>query len=389
MKIGLVIPKFVAGGAEQVVMELAMEYKNLGHEVVIISMSSGGNMLNRFKKSCIKLKEFDLDRQFRFSPVWLVDVAKARKRIKHFLKEESFDVVHIHLMGPEIDFLHAARWVKTKVVVYTIHSVYRQFCSKEPIDKIKNWRRRKAYIKYDHIYAVDDEVKDWAIKCNMIKPDHISVVRNGIDFSRLHISLTKEELRRKYGWNQDEIVILNIGRLTEPKNQIALIRAIHLIFKKGINLRLVIVGDGPLKSFLEDEVRTLSLNHRVQLLGYREDIPSLLKAADVFAFPSLWEGLPIALLEALACDIRVVASNIPIHRKILGGGNFGWLTSISSPEEISDSILNALKNIESTNLKVSTAKKMVLENFSSKRMANDYIESYLKILKNKGIKLDI
>lgn len=387
IKIGLVIAGFNTGGAEQVVFELAKEYKHLGHEVVVIGLSSGGNMLNRFKKSGIDLKEMDLERQFRFSPKWYLEVLRSRKIISHLFIQECFDVVHTHLMGTDIDCLYAARKAGTKVIVHTIQNVYRQFGSHHLVDKIRNWQRRKAYRKFDHIYAVADEVKKWAVKHDMVELEHISVIKNAIDFSRLEVGSSKEELRKTYGWEKDDLIILNIGSLTEQKNQSTLIKAVQLVLKRGIDLSLVIIGDGPLKTFLEEEICALDLNNRIQLLGYREDIPSLLKASDIFVFPSLWEGLPIALLEALACGIPVVASDIPVHRKILDNDNFGWLTPISNPERISDTLITVFQNKESSDLKSEAAKKMVSENYSSKRMAEDYIESYVEILRSKGVRI--
>lgn len=383
MKIGLIIPKFNAGGAEQVVLELAKQYKNIGHDVVIISMSMNGNMFSKFKESGITLKEFGINRQFRFSPGWFKDVLQAKKKIMQYLFEEKFDVIHTHLMGPDIDVLYPALKTKTKVIVHTIHNVYKQFRSKALLDIIRNWRRRRAYRKYNHVFAVDDEVKNWAIKCNILSPRHISTVKNGIDFSRLDVPLARDDIRSSNGWKRDEIIILNIGNLTKQKNQINLIRAVPLVLKKGINIRLVIAGDGPLRKHLENELQTLGLEDNVNILGYREDVPKLLRAADLFVFPSLWEGLPIALLEALACGIPVLASDVPIHQKILDNGNLGWLFAASSPEEISKGIFLAIKNRKTSERKSLASAEKIRQNYSSERMAKEYIDSYLEIKNNK------
>lgn len=383
LKIALVLPGFVIGGAERITLDLAKEYKNMGHDVVIVSMISGGNMLNQFKMSGIILKEFDLGRQGRFTLGWLAEVIKARKTINHYLIKEAFDVVHTHLMGPDIDFLNASLKAKTRVRVHTIHNVYRQFASKKLLDRIKNIRRRIAYSKYDHIFAVSDEVKNWAIKSKIVSSDHITTIQNGIDLSRSHTQITKDKLRKNYGFNKDEIIAINIGSLTEQKNQKILINAMKILTGKGTNIRLLIAGKGPLRSSIVDKISALELESSVELLGCREDIPALLKASDLFIFPSLWEGLPVVLLEALACGIPVVASDIPAHRKILQEGRLGWLTQILNPGEIADTISFVLNNYISAEEKVIKAQKVVLENFTIERMAQSYLNSYFKIFKKK------
>lgn len=376
MKIGLALPMFAAGGAEQVVLGLAREYLGLGHEAVIMSMSAGGNMRERFLKCGARLKEFGIKREFRLSPGWIADIIRARTMISRCLLEEGFDVVHTHLT--DIDFLYAAKRAGVKAVVHTIHNVYRQYAGGKPVDRLRNWRRRAAYKRYDRVFAVDDEVRDWAVERGMVESGGITTVRNGISFSSLNVKTPRQELRKRYGLGPNDRMVLNTGSLTAQKNQLSLIRAVHLLAQKGMDIRLFIAGEGPLRGELECEVKALGIGSSVRLLGYREDIPSLLKAADVFAFPSLWEGLPIALLEALACGTMALASDIPVHSKILGAGRFGWLTPAASPGEIAGVLEKALKSAKRS--KVKAAREMVIENYSAGRMAKEYISSYLEIL---------
>ncbi len=380
MKIGLALPMFAAGGAEQVVLGLARECQALGHEVVIMSMAAGGNMRERFLKSGIRLKELGLKREFRPSPGWIADIIRARTKVRRCLLEEGFDVVHTHLMGTDTDFLYAAQRAGVKAVVHTIHNVYRQYASRRAVDRIRNWRRRAAYKRYDRVFAVDDEVRDWAVERGMVERGGITTVRNGISFPSLDVRTSREELRKRYGIGRNDRMVLNTGSLTAQKNQLSIVRAVHLLAQKGMGIRLFIAGEGPLRGELENEVRALGIESSVRLLGYREDIPSLLKAADIFAFPSLWEGLPIALLEALACGTMALASDIPVHNRILGAGRFGWLAPAGSPGDIAGALEKALKSAKSFIGNIKAAREMVIENYSAGRMAKEYISSYLEIL---------
>lgn len=383
MRIGLVIPRFSAGGAEQVVLALAKEFRALGHEVTIVSIGSGGNMVPVFNKSGVDLVELGIQRQFRMSPFWLIDVIKSRNRIIGCLAEKRFDVVHTHLMGTDIDCLYAAKRAGVKAVVHTIHNVYEQYHRKNGMERVRNWRRRIAYAKYNHIYAVDDEVQAWAIKCGIVTPDHITTIRNGVNFSRLNISSSKEELRRRYDFKEGQIIALNVGSLTKQKNHVNLIMAMKTVVKGYPTVRLLIAGGGPLKDALQKKITEAGLGQVVELLGYRDDIPSLMKASDLFVFPSLWEGLPIALLEALATGLPAIVSDIPVHRKILDSGNIGWLIPTEDFEAVAGGILAALGSMGSSG-KHLYGQRMVLESYSSKSMAEKYLASYIEILKKKG-----
>ena len=94
LNIGLVLPGLKAGGGQQVVLELACEYRNAGHDVEIISLGSGGDMIGFFKKSGIKLKELSLERKFKLSFKWPFEVLRRRKKIRRYIRKQAFDVIH-------------------------------------------------------------------------------------------------------------------------------------------------------------------------------------------------------------------------------------------------------------------------------------------------------
>ncbi len=263
MKIGLALPMFAAGGAEQVVLGLARECQALGHEVVIMSMAAGGNMRERFLKSGIRLKELGLKREFRPSPGWIADIIRARTKVRRCLLEEGFDVVHTHLMGTDTDFLYAAQRAGVKAVVHTIHNVYRQYASRRAVDRIRNWRRRAAYKRYDRVFAVDDEVRDWAVERGMVERGGITTVRNGISFPSLDVRTSREELRKRYGIGRNDRMVLNTGSLTAQKNQLSIVRAVHLLAQKGMGIWLFIAGEGPLRGELEQLLHGTHACHTV------------------------------------------------------------------------------------------------------------------------------
>ena len=117
----------------------------------------------------------------------------------------------------------------------------------------------------------------------------------------------------------EDMVLLSVGELNDNKNHITPIRALAKLNNK--NIKYLIAGKGPLKNYLKEEIKKLGLENQVKLLGYRNDIYELDKVSDIFVFPSKREGLSVALMEALACGLPVVCSNIRGNRDFISEEN--------------------------------------------------------------------
>lgn len=385
MRICLLLPGLVAGGAEAVVLSQAREFTALGHEAVVMSLSTGGNMLHRFLDQGFTVRQFDLVTRFRVSPAWLSDRKRAVERLSRALAEKRPDVLHTHLMGPDLLGLRAGRKAGIKVVVHTIHNVYPQFRPHSLADTFRNIRRRRAYAQHDRLYAVTQEVREWTIECRMANRNHVEVIHNGIDLSHLDTSAARENIRKSLGWKEDEKVVLAVGSLTDQKNHVGLLSAAGQLLEMIGPYVLAIAGAGPLKSVIESKSVELPEGVRVELLGYRSDVPDLLKGADVFALVSFWEGLPIALLEALYAGIPVVASNIPVHRNVLEDGALGTLADPHEPSDIAHAIARALgESNDVKSMRRALAKRRIVDKYSSTRMAKDYLCSYRMLLAGKA-----
>lgn len=380
MKIGYVLPKFVAGGAEQVVLELSKALTGMGHAVEITALASGGDMAAAFYDSHLKCHELGMERHFRLNPQWFWQYMQDHKKLCAFFKAQAYDVIHTHLMGTDVRCLSPAKQSGAAVVCYTIHNVYPKYISKEYFERLRNHRRKTAYRQYDFIFAVDDAVTDWAIDTGMVRPDKIHTVYNGIDLSRMSLKASKAEIRQRLGWKKDTGVLLNVASLTPQKNQRNLIQAIRILVEKGLPVALKIAGTGGLKQELEELIETLRLQAHVELLGYRRDVPDLLKAADTFVLPSHWEGLPISLLEAIAGQTPVAASDIPVHRKILSKGDLGNLIDGTEPEAIADCLIDMWHHTDANKTRAERAKKAIESKFSSLAMAENHLALYQRII---------
>jgi len=142
------------------------------------------------------------------------------------------------------------------------------------------------------------------------------VIYNGFEPQRLinedkERSLIRREVRAEFGWPDESRIVVHVGRMAYQKNHETIIAAVRQSFESDSRLRLLLVGSGPRLAQVQRWLREEKIDRITSLAGVRTDVPRLLKAADVFFFPSRWEGLPGALIEALGTGLSVVASDIP------------------------------------------------------------------------------
>lgn len=259
------------------------------------------------------------DIPFERSPLKF-DNIRAYRALKKLLSEEHYDIIHCHTpMGGVLARLAARKYRKrgTKVI-YTAHGFH--FYKGAPL---KNWLLYYP-VEWlcahwtDTLIAINQEDYALAKKCMHAK-NVVFVPGVGVDFTRFdEVKVNRAAMRRELGVPKDAVLLLSVGELIQRKNHEVVIRAVADLDRNDIYY--FVAGQGELEGQLAFVIRTLDLVDRVKLLGYRKDIPELLKIADIFVFPSLHEGLPVALMEALACNMPVVCSNIRGNKDLVKDG---------------------------------------------------------------------
>lgn len=195
--------------------------------------------------------------------------------------------------------------------------------------------------------AVSAQVQHYAITHEGVTPTRITVIQNGID--PLDVVSNKpwlrENLRTQLGIPEDNLLILTVGRLTQQKGHTYLLDAISRIAPRFSGVRFIFAGDGSLRPNLEAKARNLGISDKVIFLGIRDDIGDLLFSSDVFAQPSLWEGLSLALLEALMAGIPVLATQVEGVVDVVEHGKSAWLV----PPKDAESLATGLERLITDN----------------------------------------
>jgi len=276
------------GGAEVVVLRLGEALRARGHEVVPVGPARGcGWLAQQFRDRGFEPETFDLHRPLDW---------RCLRGMVDMLRRRRVDIVHSHEFTMAVYGTAAARWIRRPHVI-TMHGNQRM---------TSRWRRRQllrgAFRWSDATVAVSHDTKRHLDAEIGLAPRVVRIVPNGVPVP----AGERGRLRATLGVPENALVVAAMGSLVPRKGHAVLIRA--LAAEAGLPWRLVIAGGGPEREPLQALARELRVDERVHLLGHRDDIGDILAAADIFAMPSLWEGLPLALLEAMATGKPVVAS---------------------------------------------------------------------------------
>ena len=249
---------------------------------------------------------------------------QALKALKRLLNETHYDIIHCHTpMGAVVARLAAkkSRRLGTKVI-YTAHGFH--FYRGAPV---KNWLLYYPVERFlarwtDVIITMNREDEQAARKFPCPRIEYVPGV--GVDLKRFSRHQPREAVRAALGIAPDETFILSVGELIARKNYGVAVDALSALDPQ-LEVNFCIAGIGDKEDELRQHIRDKGLAGKVRLLGFRDDIPDLLHAADVFFFPSLQEGLPVAVMEAMACGLPIVCSKIRGNTDLIDEGLGGYL----------------------------------------------------------------
>jgi glycosyltransferase involved in cell wall biosynthesis len=224
------------------------------------------------------------------------------------------------------------------------------------------------------LVAVSQQVKEYSIHDEGIDAEKIHVIPNGLDFSRFKEISPEEKrtIRRRLNLVEDGPVLLTIARLAAPKGHTILIQAAPLVMEKHPQAAFLFAGDGSLRAELEEQAGRLGISQAVHFLGVRSDIPDLLSIADVFVLPSLTEGLPVALLEAMAAGLPVIASRVGGVETLVTDELTGLTVPAGDPEGLSRAIIRLLDDRNAGERLGRAAQSYIRTHYSAERMCAAY-----------------
>lgn len=268
---------------------------------------------------------------------------KAYKKLCQIQKKEGYDIIHVHT---PIAGLYG-RLLKLKFptikTIYTVHGFH--FYKGAPK---KNWiiyyPIEKIMSKFtDIIITMNEEDYNQALKFNIKNTYKINGV--GIDLSHYNPNLyNKNEVRKELGLRKDDFVIVMIAEVNKNKNHIQMIKAIEILKKKGIEVKVICAGTGPLLETIKEEIKKRGLEENIFMLGFRKDIPKLITACDIGILLSYREGLPRNIMELMAYGKPVIGTDIRGIRDLVGNDVNGYIVELNNQLKTSETIAYIYNN---------------------------------------------
>ena len=356
MKIMQVIPYFCFGGAEIMCENLTYALKNAGQEVFAVSLYHDRTPIaRRMEEAGIRIVY--LDKKLG------LDLSMVPKLIK-IIRRERPDVVHTHLDVIKYAVL-AAKLAGVKKCVHTVHSLADREAEGR-VQKIINgfYFRRGCSVPV----ALTPEVRNSVAEFYGIPLRRVPVIYNGIDLSRCVPKTTYE--------TGETVTILHVGRFDVPKNHPGLLEAFRLLLETHPECRLRLVGDGELRPDMEKLAREKGIADFVEFCGMQSNVYPYLHDADIFTLPSIYEGNPMTIIEAMGTGLPIVASRVGGIPDMISDGESGLLVE-PEPQSICAG-LTRLVGDAALRQRLGLAARKQSQTFSAEHMARDYISCYSK-----------
>lgn len=229
----------------------------------------------------------------------------------------------------------------------------------------------------DHIISNSEAGADYAISRGA-SPEKVGVIRNGRDVDLFLNGSASKELYDSLGLKKEQMIVGTVGRLVKRKGHYDLIGAWPEITEKHPDARLLFVGDGPEREGLKNQVKELSCDDSVVFAGQRDDVPDILDVMDVFVFPSHYEGLPGALIEAMIAGLPIVATPVDGNAELIEDGVTGLFVPPHDVEAIAGRIDELLADTDLQNNLGAAATEYAREEFAIENMVAEFKDLYLR-----------
>lgn len=306
-----VIPRLPVGGAETLLADL-VRHLPARYRSVVCCLQERGPMAEQIERAGVPVVCLERMRSRRFD--W-----GAIGRLADLIRRERIALVHTHLYHANLYGRLAAARAGVPAIA-TVHNTYQRMKWHRRL--LNRWLARRSA----RVVAVSDDIRRDLARYDRIPEDRITTIANGIDPARARSALSRAEARARLGLRDADFAVACVARLEEQKGHRFLLDALALLAREEPQLygalQLFLVGDGRLRAPLQARAAELGLP-AVRFLGTRRDVPDILAAMDLHAMASLWEGLSIALLEAMAAGLPVVASDVGGVATVLGDAAFG------------------------------------------------------------------
>ena len=359
--------QIATGGAQKVLLDQAQWFHQHGHQVFAMFFYDKENLHARWQSAAdfriINLNAFAKNKNLFVKTALLI---RGLFSLWQFLQKEKINVIETFTHDSNMLALPFAFLAGVPVRMATHHG------------KIGGFPRWKEIIHAwivntmaSCIVAVSEQTRLKSLE-EGIHADKIVMIPNGIIPVSI-AGINRQSVRAEAGFKQDDVVMLSVGRLVYQKAHEYLVAAMPAVLKEMPNAKVGICGDGVLRADIEAQIRSLKLEDQVKLFGMQADVTKYLAAADIFILSSRWEGLPIALLEAMSTGLPVISTKVEGVEEVIVEGEHGLLVPIENTNALANAIIQLLSDPQLRHKMGAAAKAKVVESYTADRMCEQYL----------------
>lgn len=377
LELMLVINGLGTGGAERSLAEMLPGYMAAGIRPTVVCLSRKAEGV----ADDVERQGFDVQ---VLRGGGLVGWSRALRRL---VARRRPDLIHTTIFESDVAGRLAAAGTSTPVLTSLVNTTYAPIRLQDP--NISRTRLQAAKVLdgwtarhlTEHFHAITQAVKAAAVDALRLPPDRITVVERGRDPQRLGRPSAERrgEARARLGLRPDQRVLVTVGRQEFQKGQRHLLDAMALLGEEMDAILLVAGRTGSATEELQRLCSRPSLRDRVRWLGHRDDVPEILAAGDVFVFPSLYEGLGGAIIEAMALGLPVVASRLPAIEEVVEEGRSALLVPVGLPGELADAVSSLLADPARASALGARGRRIFEERFTLKRSTDRMVELYRSV----------
>lgn len=365
----LIGTQMAVGGAQKVLLDQAAWFHVHGHRVTAAFFYDRDDLYDHWSTAfpfpIISLSDFRKGRGMLQNSFLIL---QGLSKLWHLLHRERFDAIETFTHDSNMLALPLAWAAGIPVRIATHHGI---------VAGIRPWREKL------HAWMVNHEIAQCIVAVSAltrkklleegIRAERIVVIPNGVTPVQVE-GINRTEVRREAGVGEDDPFLLAVGRLVYSKAHELLIAAMPAVLEKFPDAKLGICGDGVLRPQLAEQIHSLGLSGSVKLLGHSDDVAKFLASADVFVMPSLWEGLSIALLEAMSAGLPIIATRVEGMEEVITEGEHGLLVSAGSAEKLAEAIIQLLADAQARHRMGLASQKKVLKSYSTGFMCEQYLD---------------
>jgi len=295
------------------------------------------------------------------------------------VRKFKIDLIHSHGKGAGIYSRPLGAITRTPVI-HTFHGIH--YGAYNPLMRKFYFLIEKflTSVTYKTINLSKSEQRE-GLRLRIINKEKGRVIYSGIDLNRFDkVKINLAWKKKELGLKGRNIVVGNVARFNLQKGHEYLIKSIPFVLKKYPRTKFLLVGDGELRGKMESLAEELKIKDNVIFTGYREDIPRILKVMDIFVLSSLWEGLPIVLLEAMASKKPVVATNVVGNKEVVVDGETGFLIPSRDPKKLAEKVITLIENKPLRKKFGENGRRRAKKTYSLDRMVKETEEVYCEAL---------